>query len=251
MRSVPLGVRIACVIVLAAFALVAGSIAVCEAVWRQALYEEGLASAEATASDVAQVIDENLEFGISLDSLANMQSLLTRTQRGNQSIGFIAVLDRAGVIVFDTETPHIGEMQPQAWALPATISSVWSRIGTDALYAAAPLRDSYQGMAGSVVVAYRTTDIETKLAGSLLQMVWTGVLLLLAVVIASAVAGVLLTRDLRAWSIRLRAQVDGAGAATDASPTAPLAIILRSSEAALIQCQQDLIRLGTSSDGRV
>lgn len=250
MRSVPLGVRIACVIILSAFGLVAGSIALCETVWRQALYEEGLASAEATASDVAQVINENLEFGISLDSLANMQSLLTRTQRGNQSIGFIAVLDRSGMIVFDTETPHVGQMQPQAWALPATISAVWSRIGMDALYAAAPLRDSYQGVAGSVVVAYRTKDIETKLAGSLLQMMWTGVLLLAAVVITAAIAGVLLTRDFRAWSSRLRAQVDGASEPADTTPTAPLASILRSSEAALIQCQQDLIRLGTSGDGR-
>ena len=246
MSAIPLAGRIAAVMIVVLAIAVGLSVAMTQGIWRQMLYAEAYASCEATTADLREAIGEKLQLGIPLSGLGNTQPLIERVLHANSAIAEIAVLDRRGMILFATELLQVGDVAPATWSPPRPGMRSWSIRSRDELLAADTITDA-GGTAGTVIVLYKLTDIETRLDTSLLQMLRAAVLLLLAGLVASAVAATAIARETRRWSRRFCGQV---AAASGADPAPPMdmnaARRIRAAEAKLRQCEEDLMRLGTA-----
>jgi sensor histidine kinase regulating citrate/malate metabolism len=250
MNAVSLTGRLATFITIVMAIVIAASIALSQMIWRSMLYDEGFASCEATAADLRQVIEENLDLGIPLSVLSNTQKLIERALRADPSIASVAVLDAKGVTLFDTQPLRVGVRAPEAWQMHADNSTSWSARWQDSLLAGNLIRDTYRQPVGMIVVQYSIFEFEAKLGTSLLKMVRTGVLLLLVVIIVAAGWVSLLARDVRHWSRNIQTQVDVAN--TSGQPVAPggtpLLAMIHTASTALQHCEQDLMQRGMSGD---
>ena len=250
MNAVSLAGRLATIMTIVMAAVIAASISLSQMIWRSMLYDEGFASCQATAADLRQVIEENLDLGIPLSALSNTQKLLERAPRADPNIASVAVLDAKGVILFDTQPLRIGEAAPEAWHVHVDNRTAWSLRWQDSLLAGDLIRDTYRQPVGMIVVQYSTFDLEAKLGTSLLKMVRIGVLLILAVIIVTAGCLSLLVRGVRHWSRHIQTQIDFAS--TSAQPvapgTTPLIAMIHTATTALQLCEEGLMQRGMSGD---
>ena len=99
MNAVSLAGRLAIIMMITMAIAITVSIALSQVIWRSMLYDEGLASCEAAAADLSNVIEDDLELGIPLTALSNTQQLIERALRANTAISDVTVLDDKGVIL--------------------------------------------------------------------------------------------------------------------------------------------------------
>ena len=163
MNAVSLAGRLAIIMMITMAIAITVSIALSQVIWRSMLYDEGLASCEAAAADLSNVIEDDLELGIPLTALSNTQQLIERALRANTAISDVTVLDDKGVILFDTEPLRIGQQAPPAWTARSGSRTVWSQQWQDGLLGGDPIRDSYRRPIGAVIVQYTTVGAKTSL----------------------------------------------------------------------------------------
>ena len=248
MNAVSLAGRLAIIMMIAMAIVIAVSIALSQVVWRSMLNDEGLASCEAAAADLSNVIEDNLELGIPLNALSSTQQLIERALRANTAISGISVLDDKGVILFDTEPLRIGQQAPLDWIANGASRAVWPEQWKDGLLGGDLILDSYRHPIGTVIVRYSTVGSQTSLSTGLLKMSRTGVLLLLGTIIVTGGVASLIAREVTSWSRRLQSRVEVAGmpGEPEAAGDLPLLATIQTAGAAVRRTEQDLMRLGMS-----
>ncbi|MEJ0017877.1 MAG: hypothetical protein WDN25_15170 [Acetobacteraceae bacterium] len=253
MTAFPLVGRLALIMIVVTGVACGVSIALSVVTWRHMLYDEAYASCRATAADLAQVIEQNMDLGVPLAMLGNTQQLIERSRRANPSIAHIAVLDTQGVTLFDTEPWRVGDDAPREWRPRIASETVWSGTWEDTLLAGNLVRNDLRRPIGSIVVLYNADEIRAKLSTALLEMVRFGVLLLLLVIILAALLSSALLRELRRWSRTILEAVDADGPVgrDPPPPDTPLVHALHAAKGALRRSEQELMRLGTTDDERV
>ena len=250
MNAVSLAGRLAIIMMIAMAIAITVSIALSQVIWRSMLIDEGLASCEAAAADLSNVIEDDLELGIPLSALSNTQQLIERALRANTTISDVSVLDDKGVILFDTEPLRIGQQAPLVWRAHRGSRTVWSEQLKEELLAGDLIRDSYRQPIGAVIVKYSTVASKTSLSTGLLKMVRTGVLLLLGAILVTGSVASLIAREAARWSRDLQSRIDAASmpGEPDAAAGPPLFAAIQTAGAVLRQTEQELMRLGMSGD---
>lgn len=241
MSAVPLAGRIAAVMILVLAITVGLSVATTLGAWRRMLYAEAYASCEATTADLREAIGEKLQLGIPLSGLGNTQQLIERVAHANSAIANIAVIDQHGMILFATELSQVGDLAPADWSAPRPDVRSWSVHNGDELLAA----DMFANAAGTVIVLYDLTGIETRLDTSLLRMAQIAAMLLLVGLAVSSLAATVIARETKLWSRRFCGQVGAASGGGLAPPTEiSAARMIRAAETKLRQTEEKLLQLG-------
>ena len=144
---------------------------------------------------VKQDVEARLGLGFPLRQLRPVQDALDREKLNDPAIVDLAVFDRHGEILFDTDRGAIGTVVPGEWLTSAASGgALFSHPDDDARAVGLPLANSLGEVAGGVVLRYPAAYLDTQLAPVIGSLAREGVLLLGAAALAALLGSYALFR---------------------------------------------------------
>jgi len=128
---------------------------------------------------VKQDVEARLGLGFPLKQLRSIQDSIDREKLNDQAILDIAVFDRHGEILFDTDRGAIGTVVPSEWLRSAEAAgALFSYPDEDARAVGLPLANSLGEVAGGVTLRYPAAYLDDELAPLIGRLAREGTLLL-------------------------------------------------------------------------
>ncbi|MBZ0093010.1 MAG: hypothetical protein K8F27_12430 [Sulfuricellaceae bacterium] len=138
---------------------------------------------DVVGSDINRSIEFGLTLGLHLEEMRQLQSVVDAAQRQRAGIGAVAVLDRDGVSLFDTDKRRIGKADFAAWLAPkagAKAASGWQAVDGQDYWIAIPVKNSFNARAGTVMIGYSRALVDNKLHATQFALARNFVLVLAA-----------------------------------------------------------------------
>lgn len=130
--------------------------------------------------DIANSIEDRLNLGLSLPRMQEIQELLEKERAKDPRILSLEVFDDSGRSVFNTDRILIDDPVPEQWlglsqqAAEQEGRGSWSAVDFEALVLGAPITNSFDRHAGSVVLRFARSAMDQRsetLMGQVLQAV--------------------------------------------------------------------------------
>ena len=179
--------------------------------------------------DLGHTVDYGLGLGLGLGAMNNIPELINQAKANDEAIVFIKVFDGVGEVLYDTDPAGVGHRVDDSWRQAAFKpgQALWSLDEPARLLIGLPLRNSFNQLEGSLVLAFSTQELDAAAAHVRMQLlrqsgivlaVFAGLGLLLCLMLTRRLVG-----NLRRMQQSLEALLAGRGAGlTEAHADDPL-----------------------------
>lgn len=169
------------------------------------------------AKELKRKIEAGLDLGLPLGELDNINELLRQELLTDRALVALSVINARGVVLFDTDSAHVGRSGASDWLRPETPQTT-GVVPVSETELGIPLFTSYGKLAGGLLVEFSKKHYDEKRSTTLRRVAEFAAVVLLMAGIVGVFGVLVITRPLDYAMIRLDAGLRAIAARVGVSP---------------------------------